>query len=109
MLDGGAVRRGEYVAGWIKRGPTGIIGTNKKDASATVTSLLADATAGVLPEAPEPTPGDFDAFLSERGIDVVPTSGWRAIDQAERALGDSRGRSRTTIHETPSMLAAAQG
>jgi ferredoxin--NADP+ reductase len=109
VLDGGAVRRGEYVAGWIKRGPTGIIGTNKKDASATVTSLLADATAGVLPEAPEPTPGAFDAFLSERGIDVVPTSGWRAIDQAERALGDSRGRSRTTIHETPSMLAAAQG
>ncbi len=101
----GAVVPGEYVAGWIKRGPTGIIGTNKKDAAATVASLFADAGAGVLP-APQ-TPGGIDALLRERGVDVVVTSGWRSIDAAERDLGATRGRDRTTIHDTDDLLAAA--
>jgi ferredoxin--NADP+ reductase len=95
---------GEYVAGWIKRGPTGIIGTNKKDAGATVASLLADAAAGSLPE---PTnPGGFDALLTARGVTVVTTEGWRAIDQAERDLGGARGRDRTTIHDREALIAA---
>jgi ferredoxin--NADP+ reductase len=109
VLGSGGLTPGEYVAGWIKRGPTGIIGTNKKDASATVASLLADAAAGVLPAATSPTADAFDAFLVGRGVDVVDTQGWRAIDAAERALGASRGRARTTLHETADLLAASQG
>jgi ferredoxin--NADP+ reductase len=97
---------GEYVAGWIKRGPTGIIGTNKKDAVATVTSLLADAQAGALP-APAQADG-IDGLLAERGIEVVSTQGWRSIDAAERALGATRGRDRTTIHHRDDLLGAAR-
>ena len=104
QIDGATVP-GEYVAGWIKRGPTGIIGTNKKDAAATVVSLLADAASGALPE---PTsPGGVDALLADRGVVVVSTDGWRAIDQAERDLGATRGRDRTTIHDRDALIAAS--
>ncbi|MCX6433404.1 MAG: NADP oxidoreductase, partial [Actinobacteria bacterium] len=99
---------GEYVAGWIKRGPTGIIGTNKKDAVQTVASLLADAASGTLPTPATPTAEAVDALLAERGVEVVTTAGWRSIDAAERALGATRGRDRTTIHETSALLAAAR-
>jgi ferredoxin--NADP+ reductase len=99
---------GEYVAGWIKRGPTGIIGTNKKDANATVASLLDDVREGRLAQPAEPTAAAVDAMLAERGVEVVTTSGWRAIDRAERDLGASRGRDRTTIHDTDALLGAAR-
>lgn len=111
VLDGGIVVPGDYVAGWIKRGPTGIIGTNKKDAGETVDSLLADAAAGALPPATEPEPAAFDALLKVRGIRTVSYAGWQAIDAAEIALGATTGRDRTTLHDIASMLAAcdAQG
>ena len=99
----GQVVPGEYVAGWIKRGPTGIIGTNKKDATATVTSLLADLPG--LPAAVRGEEADLDAFLADRGAVVIGTQGWRAIDAAERGLGASRGRDRTTIHDRQELLA----
>ncbi len=98
---------GEYVAGWIKRGPTGIIGTNKKDATATVASLLADAEARSLPVPTTPTAEAFDALLASKGIVAVSTEGWRSIDSAERALGATRGRDRTTIHHPEDLLKAA--
>lgn len=103
----GVVVPGEYVAGWIKRGPTGIIGTNKKDATATVASLLADAAAGSLPEPASATAAAFDALLADKGIVAVTTRGWRSIDSAERALGATRGRDRTTIHQQEDLLRAA--
>lgn len=111
-LDGrvvleGVVVPGEYVAGWIKRGPTGIIGTNKKDATATVAALVEDAVAGRLPGAGEPSASGFDALLAERGVHAVSTQGWRAIDAAERSLGAHRNRPRTTIHELSTLLTAA--
>ena len=102
----GANVPGEYVAGWIKRGPTGIIGTNKKDATATVASLLADAPG--LPRSPRGAPEEFDAFLANRVSQTVDVAGWRAVDQAERALGATRGRARTTIHERDDLLGAAR-
>ena len=105
----GAPVVGEYVAGWIKRGPTGIIGTNKKDAVATVASLLEDAQNGVLAEPGSASAGAVDALLAERGVDVVTTAGWRAIDRAERELGSTRGRDRTTIHDRSDLLAASKG
>ncbi len=107
VVDGDSPVRGMYVAGWIKRGPTGIIGTNKKDAVGTVESLLADARAGVLPAPASPEP--IEDLLASRGVDVVTTSGWDAIDAAEQALGQQSGRERTTIHERDRMLEIAQG
>lgn len=106
MRDGAPVPGG-YVAGWIKRGPTGIIGTNKKDAAGTVASLLADAAAGRLPLAPDPDPASVDALLAGRGVAVVTTAGWRAIDAAEVALGAGRGRDRTTIADRDELVRAA--
>ncbi|MEZ5117041.1 MAG: hypothetical protein R2737_12320 [Candidatus Nanopelagicales bacterium] len=103
VLDGDAVVPGLYVAGWIKRGPTGIIGTNKKDAAQTVTSLLEDAEAGRLPEPTEA--GDVVPLLEDRGIDVVTFDRWKAIDAAEVALGGTNGRARTTLHDRAEMLA----
>lgn len=97
---------GQYVAGWIKRGPTGIIGTNKKDATATVASLLADAAN--LPAAPLPSTEAFDDWLAKAGLQVVGNAGWRAIDNAERELGAVSGRDRTTIQSSQDLLRAAQ-
>lgn len=97
---------GLYVAGWIKRGPTGIIGTNKKDAVQTVAALLADAADPRFLTAVLPLPSDMDASLA--GIDVVDIAGWRRIDAAERALGASGGRERTTIHDRHALVSTAR-
>jgi len=105
VLRDGAPSLGEYVAGWIKRGPTGVVGTNKHDARETVASLLADVAAGVLqPRGVE----DWVDTLRARGGHPVLLADWRAIDAAEIALGASRGRSRTTLHERDSLLAAVR-
>jgi ferredoxin--NADP+ reductase len=105
VMDGEERVPGLYVAGWIKRGPTGIIGTNKKDAVQTVACLIEDLADPATWTATRPDPADVDAALS--GQRVVDIEGWRRIDAAERALGASLGRERTTLHERPAMLAAA--
>ncbi|MFI5955093.1 FAD-dependent oxidoreductase [Cryptosporangium sp. NPDC051539] len=105
--DGGAVA-GEYVAGWIKRGPTGVIGTNKADAHETVAALLADATAGALPPAERPDRDALTDLLSDRGVRVFTLDDWRTIDTAEIALGESRGRARTTLATRASLLDAVR-
>ena len=102
ITDDGTTVSGEYVAGWIKRGPSGIIGTNKKDAAATVASLLADADS--LPVAPEADPAALPSLLAERGVTALDYAGWQAIDAAEVALGATRGRDRTTIHEQDDLM-----
>ncbi|WP_427918216.1 FAD-dependent oxidoreductase [Streptomyces sp. cg40] len=79
---------GEYVAGWIKRGPTGVIGTNRPDAKETVTSLLEDASTLVRHEASE----DPLTALRAEGIEPVGWAGWEAIERAEAELGASLGR-----------------
>ncbi len=106
VSDGVAVS-GEYVAGWIKRGPSGIIGTNKKDASATVAALLADAPT--LSPAAEPDPEAISALLASRGVGAITYQGWQAIDAAEIALGASRGRDRTTIHDRDELIRVGSG
>jgi ferredoxin--NADP+ reductase len=100
----GAVVPGLYVAGWIKRGPTGIIGTNKKDAAATVASVLADLEGGSAPDSIGCT-----ELLSSRGRAAILHEGWVAVDAAERALGASRGRDRTTIHDRDGLIEASRG
>ena len=105
VLDGDSPLPGVYVAGWIKRGPTGIIGTNKKDAVQTIACLLEDAVTPGAWTATKPEPEAVDAVLAART--VVGTEGWRRIDAAERALGATRGRDRTTIHERAALVSAA--
>jgi ferredoxin--NADP+ reductase len=102
--DGAAVP-GAYCAGWIKRGPTGVIGTNKQDATETVELLLEDARAGRLGRG-EPA-GAMDALLEERGVAVVTQTGWEAIDAAERAAGEPEGRPRVKLAEWDALLGAA--
>lgn len=101
VVTNGATIPGLYVAGWIKRGPTGIIGTNKKDANATIASLLADVAQGVIHAADH----DVDALFGDQ---IVTSSGWWAIDRAEQALGAQRGAERVTIHERAALIEAAR-
>jgi ferredoxin--NADP+ reductase len=106
VLDaGGAPLPGVYCAGWIKRGPTGVIGTNKKDATETVERLIADARAGALGHGGDAAA--IDALLAGRGVDVVTQAGWEAIDTAERSAGEPHGRPRIKLAEWDALLAAA--
>jgi ferredoxin--NADP+ reductase len=112
--EGGRVRDesgeplvGVYCAGWIKRGPTGVIGTNKKDATETVEALLADAEAGLIGGRGAPADA-VDALLAERGIDAVVYAGWEAIDATERARGEPLGRPRVKLTSWDALLAAAR-
>jgi ferredoxin--NADP+ reductase len=97
---------GLYCAGWIKRGPTGVIGTNKKDATETVELLLEDARAGRLPGRSGKA---VDELLAERGIEVVTYAGWEAIDALERQRGEELGRPRVKLCSWGELLAAARG
>jgi ferredoxin--NADP+ reductase len=106
VLRDGAASTGEYVAGWIKRGPTGVVGTNKHDARETVAALLADAAEGTLRV--HGGRDDLVDTLRARGAQPVLLADWRAIDAAEVALGASRGRARTTLHEREALLAAVR-
>jgi len=102
----GRVRRGEYVVGWAKRGPSGVIGTNKKDANETVDALLKDLAAGALPE-PEPI-GDaaLEQFVRERQPQLVDYGDWLTIDRRERALGEPAGRPRVKLTTVAELLDA---
>ncbi|MGB8350213.1 MAG: hypothetical protein WCE47_07275, partial [Gaiella sp.] len=101
----GAAVPGAYCAGWIKRGPTGVIGTNKKDATETVELLLEDARGGRLGRG-EPAAA-MDEVLEERGVAVVTQTGWQTIDTAERAAGELQGRPRVKLAEWDALLDAA--
>jgi ferredoxin--NADP+ reductase len=103
--DGGAPVRGVYCAGWIKRGPTGVIGTNKKDAAETVERLLEDARAGRLSSRSDRV---IEELLGERGVAAVMYAGWEAIDAHERARGEPEGRPRIKLSSWDELLAAAR-
>ncbi|HKU55637.1 MAG TPA: FAD-dependent oxidoreductase [Gaiellaceae bacterium] len=106
--EGGRVEPGVYCAGWIKRGPTGVIGTNKKDAAETVDLLLEDVAAGRVTPKPDTSAGAVDALLAERGIPFVEYAGWSAIDEVERAAGERSGRPRVKLCTWDELLAAAE-
>jgi ferredoxin--NADP+ reductase len=101
----GAPVRGSYVAGWIKRGPTGFIGTNKSCAAQTVHNLVADYNHGLLTD-PVGKPAALDKLVRSRQPAVIDTPGWKAIDAAEIARGgEARPRAKFTV--IADMLAAA--
>jgi ferredoxin/flavodoxin---NADP+ reductase len=104
LIDGAPIP-GLYCAGWIKRGPTGVIGTNKKDATETVEHLLEDARAGRLPRR---SGESLDALLAERGVEVVAYSGWETIDAVEKARGEPHGRPRVKLASWDELLDAAR-
>ena len=103
----GAVVPGEYVTGWIKRGPSGLIGTNKADSVETVRSLLEDAPH--LPRAAEGDPEAVDALLRSRDIHFVTIAGWATLDRYEMALGEAQGRPRVKIVHVAEMLERVMG
>jgi ferredoxin/flavodoxin---NADP+ reductase len=102
--DRGRVEGAErtYAAGWIKRGPSGVIGTNKKDAAETVELLLEDARAGKLTRLG--SEGTLESLLDERGAYYVEYEGWQAIDAAERSMGEPLGRPRVKLHLWEKLL-----
>ncbi|MFC9765595.1 FAD-dependent oxidoreductase [Rhodococcus jostii] len=102
----GAPVPGVYVAGWIKRGPTGVIGTNKYCSAETVRMLIDDFCAGRL-DAPAERDA-LDRLIAERAPDAVDYQGWQRIDKTERAGGRAAGRTRTKLITIESMLAAAR-
>jgi ferredoxin/flavodoxin---NADP+ reductase len=96
---------GHYVVGWIKRGPSGVIGTNKKDAQETVDNLFGDLEAGALPEPPDAAP--IEELLADRAPEHVEWSGWELIDEAEQERGKPVGRPRIKFVSVAEMLDAA--
>jgi ferredoxin/flavodoxin---NADP+ reductase len=110
VIDDAGHCSGEYVVGWIKRGPSGVIGTNKKDATDTVARILEDAEAGRLRQ-PAPDTADADAvraWVTERAPDHVTWFGWEAIDAHESALGEPHGRPRVKLVRVGELVEAAR-
>lgn len=101
---GGQPVPGLYAVGWIKRGPSGIIGTNKPDSVATVDSLLADLQAGTFGDTP--ASGGLEAALRANGVRVVSYSDWQRLDALETHAGERLGRPRVKLTDIDQMLAA---
>ena len=106
--DGGEPLPQVYCAGWIKRGPTGIIGTNKKDATETVALLLEDVEQGRVAHGDEVSAEAVEALLAERGVRAVLYPGWTSIDELERAAGEKLGRPRVKLLTWDELLEAAE-
>ena len=108
VAEGGGPLTGEYVVGWIKRGPTGIIGTNKRDAQETIDRLLEDVDAGRLLQPADPDRDSLDALLAQRAPEHVTYAGWEAIDRAEKSAGEPHGRPRVKLCSFEELLDAAR-
>lgn len=106
VIRDGSFSPNEYVTGWIKRGPTGVIGTNKSDAVETVHALLHDVADEALTA--EHDIGELRDLLAERGVRALGMSEWHRIDAAEVARGAEHGRDRATIVHRSELLAAAE-
>jgi ferredoxin--NADP+ reductase len=108
LAEDGSPIPGEYAVGWIKRGPSGVIGTNKKDAADTVTKLLEDAEAGGLNDPASPDGEAIEPWLRARIPGLVTWEGWKAIDSHEVALGEPQARPRVKLVRVPEMIAVAE-
>jgi ferredoxin--NADP+ reductase len=105
-LDTKAPRLGEYTSGWIKRGPSGVIGTNKPDSVETVTGMLEDLAAGRMLNPAQPTAAAAEALVRDRQPEVVTYAGWRTLDDLELKRGQAIGRPRLKFTSVSEMLAA---
>jgi ferredoxin--NADP+ reductase len=98
---------GVYVAGWVKRGPSGLIGSNKPDGAETAAAMVEDLPA--TRPAPEPDPGALDRLLAARGARVVSFADWQRLDRLEVERGAAAGRPRVKLGAVAEMLAALEG
>jgi ferredoxin--NADP+ reductase len=105
-LDTGQVVTGEYVVGWIKRGPSGVIGTNKPDALGTVKVMLEDARAGRVLQPVLPSRDDLNALISVRKPNYISYADWQLIDEMERKRGEAVGRPRVKFTRISDVLDA---
>ncbi|OGX27598.1 MAG: NADP oxidoreductase [Omnitrophica WOR_2 bacterium RIFCSPHIGHO2_01_FULL_48_9] len=103
ITEGGQVVLGLYAAGWIKRGPSGVIGTNKPDSAETVNNLLADIPS--LKPCTKPDSQAVLALLKGKGVKVVSFDDWKKIDAAEIANGQKNGKLREKFVKVEEMLA----
>jgi ferredoxin--NADP+ reductase len=101
-----APRLGEYTSGWIKRGPSGVIGTNKPDSVETVTGMLEDLAAGRMLNPAQPTAAAAEALVRDRQPEVVTYADWRTLDDLELKRGQAIGRPRLKFTSVSEMLAA---
>jgi ferredoxin--NADP+ reductase len=108
VLSEGVPMTGAYVVGWIQRGATGVIGTNRHGAAVTVDALVADYHAGLLSKPVDP-PAALDELLRERGCPDLDIAAWERIDAAERAAGAAVGTPRRKFVRRDELLRAAQG
>ena len=90
---------GLYVAGWIKRGPSGVIGTNKPDAAETADAIVADLASGVAPKPDVDDPSAIEALLRERQPCLITFDDWKQLDAIESARGKAKGRPRVKLSE----------
>ncbi len=105
----GAPLAGEYCAGWIKRGPSGVIGTNKRCAADTVARILEDVAAGRVKAPTAPDPDAIVDLLARRGVQAVTQAGWLAIDEHELERGGATGRPRVKVVSRERLLALSAG
>ena len=103
----GAPLPGVYTAGWIKRGPSGVIGTNKKCAHETVAAPARRPARGTAPAAAVRRAPTLDALLAERGATLVDYAAWERIDEHERGAGEAQGRPRVKLTQREELLARA--
>lgn len=102
--------RNEYVVGWIKRGPTGVIGTNKKDSQDTVDTLLADlASSGDVADFPQDHADKLADWLASRQPKLITSAHWQNIDKFERAAGEPHGRPRVKLSNLAELLRVGHG
>jgi ferredoxin--NADP+ reductase len=106
VLRDGVPLRGIYVAGWIKRGPTGVIGTNKPDAGETVDSMLADLEAHHYLDVPEADAARVTRLVERRQPLCITYHDWRRLDALEVQAGKPRGRPRVKFTSVEAMLSA---
>jgi len=107
--DEGERLPGEYTTGWIKRGPSGVIGTNKKDSADTTAKLLEDREAGRLNVPSQSDPDDIEAWLRDRVPALSTWRDWEAIDAHETAAGESKGRPRVKLVDREEMARVGAG
>ncbi|HYO88316.1 MAG TPA: FAD-dependent oxidoreductase [Candidatus Limnocylindrales bacterium] len=100
---------GEYTVGWIKRGPSGVIGSNRPDAVETANHMLDDAQQGDLLRPAHPGRAELEALLESRGVIVVTYADWQIIDQLEIQAGAAIGRPRLKFSRVEDMLNALHG
>lgn len=101
VVDGDAVVAGVYVTGWLRRGPTGVIGTNRPDAAEVAAALAADLDVLAVREG---SPDDVTELLAERGVRVLSWADWLRLEAYEKAVGDRHGADPIVVHDLATVL-----